>query len=169
MCTCMYSIIYRIENRDSCPLSLGLLSLSLSLSLLLCLSLCIITKLAPPPPKLLYLPSVLLSLTLRYWSSGKNWSTYLNMATSRPEVCLMSHVWMSHYVPIRHQLNGFNSKKKSSTGLYSGTKMSQTVQMSRSVFKYRVAKTHRMPDLYRSFLATKPYDYWLFCEKWPAT
>jgi len=32
----------------------------------------------------------------------------------------------------------------------------------------RVAKTHRMPYLYRSFSANEPYNLWLFCEKWPA-
>ena len=30
---------------------------------------------------------------------------------------------------------------------------------------FRVAKTHRMPYLYRSFSAQEPYDEWLFCEK----
>jgi len=34
---------------------------------------------------------------------------------------------------------------------------------------YRVAKTHRMPYLYRSFSAKEPYNYWLFCGTWPAT
>jgi len=34
---------------------------------------------------------------------------------------------------------------------------------------YRVAKTHRMPYLYRSFSAKEPYNLWLFCEKGPAT
>ena len=34
---------------------------------------------------------------------------------------------------------------------------------------YRVAKTHMMPCLYRSFSAKEPYYEWLFCEKWPAT
>jgi len=34
---------------------------------------------------------------------------------------------------------------------------------------YRVAKTHRMPYLYRLFSAKEPYDWWLFCGKWPAT
>ena len=34
---------------------------------------------------------------------------------------------------------------------------------------YRVAKTHRMPYLYRSFSAKEPYIRWLFCETWPAT
>jgi len=34
---------------------------------------------------------------------------------------------------------------------------------------YRVAKTHRMPYLYRSFSAKEPYNQWLICEKWPAT
>jgi len=33
---------------------------------------------------------------------------------------------------------------------------------------YRVAKTHRMPYLYRSFSAKEPYNRWLFCEKWTA-
>ena len=32
---------------------------------------------------------------------------------------------------------------------------------------YRVAKTHRMPYLYRSFSAKEPYNQWLFCEKRP--
>jgi len=30
---------------------------------------------------------------------------------------------------------------------------------------YRVAKTHRIPYLYRSFLAKEPYIQWLFCGK----
>ena len=30
---------------------------------------------------------------------------------------------------------------------------------------YRVAKTHRIPYLYRSFSAKEPYIQWLFCEK----
>jgi len=34
---------------------------------------------------------------------------------------------------------------------------------------YRVAKTHRMFYLYRSFSAKEPYNLWLFCRKWPAT
>jgi len=34
---------------------------------------------------------------------------------------------------------------------------------------YRVAKTHRMPNLYRSFSAKEPYIQWLFCRKWHAT
>jgi len=34
---------------------------------------------------------------------------------------------------------------------------------------YRVAKTQRMPYLYRSFFAKEPSYYWLFCGKWPAT
>jgi len=34
---------------------------------------------------------------------------------------------------------------------------------------YRVAKTHRMPYLYRSFSATEPYNKWLFYGKWRAT
>ena len=32
---------------------------------------------------------------------------------------------------------------------------------------YRVAKTHRMPYLSRSFSAKEPYNQWLFCEKYP--
>jgi len=31
--------------------------------------------------------------------------------------------------------------------------------------RYRVAKIHRMPHLYRSFSAKEPYNYWLLCEK----
>jgi len=34
---------------------------------------------------------------------------------------------------------------------------------------YRVAKTHRIPYLYRSFSAKEPYIQWLFCGKWSAT
>jgi len=34
---------------------------------------------------------------------------------------------------------------------------------------YRVAKTHRMPYIHRSFCSKEPYNQWLFCEKWPAT
>ena len=34
---------------------------------------------------------------------------------------------------------------------------------------YRVAKTHRMPWLYRSFPAYEPCSYWLFCGKGSAT
>jgi len=34
---------------------------------------------------------------------------------------------------------------------------------------YRVAKTRRMPYLYRSFSEKEPYNSWLFCGKRPAT
>ena len=34
---------------------------------------------------------------------------------------------------------------------------------------YRVAKTHRMSYLYRSFSTTESDNQWLLCEKWPAT
>jgi len=34
---------------------------------------------------------------------------------------------------------------------------------------YRVAKTHRIPYLCRSFSAKLPYNLWLFCGKWPVT
>jgi len=34
---------------------------------------------------------------------------------------------------------------------------------------HRVAKTHKMSCLYRSFCAKEPYNYWLFSGKWPAT
>ena len=30
---------------------------------------------------------------------------------------------------------------------------------------HRVAKTHRIPDLYKSFTAKEPYKQWLFCKK----
>jgi len=33
----------------------------------------------------------------------------------------------------------------------------------------RVAKTHRMPYLYKSFSVKEPYNSCLFCGKWPAT
>ena len=33
---------------------------------------------------------------------------------------------------------------------------------------YRLAKTHTMPRLYKSFSAKEPYDSWLFCGKRPA-
>ena len=32
---------------------------------------------------------------------------------------------------------------------------------------YKVAKTHWMTFLYRSFPAKEPYTKWLFCGKWP--
>jgi len=32
-------------------------------------------------------------------------------------------------------------------------------------FRYRVAKTHRMPYLLRSFSTKEPYNLWLCCEK----
>jgi len=35
--------------------------------------------------------------------------------------------------------------------------------------RHRVAKTHRIPYLYRSFSAKEPYISWLFCGKWSAT
>ena len=35
--------------------------------------------------------------------------------------------------------------------------------------KYIVAKTHRLPHLYRSLFIHEPYDFWLFHEKRPAT
>jgi len=31
--------------------------------------------------------------------------------------------------------------------------------------RYRVAKTHTMPFLYKSFALKEPYNEWLFCEK----
>ena len=34
-----------------------------------------------------------------------------------------------------------------------------------SVRSYRVAKTHRIPYLYRSFFAKVTYIWWLFCGK----
>ena len=34
---------------------------------------------------------------------------------------------------------------------------------------YRAAKIRKMPYLYRSFSAKEPYNWWLFCRKWPAT
>jgi len=34
---------------------------------------------------------------------------------------------------------------------------------------YRMAKTHRMPYLYRLFSAKEPYTLWLLCGKRPAT
>jgi len=34
--------------------------------------------------------------------------------------------------------------------------------------QYRVAWSHRMPYLHRSFPTKEPYHSWLFCEKWPA-
>ena len=34
---------------------------------------------------------------------------------------------------------------------------------------YRVANTHRMPYLYRSFSAKERYNQWLFCGKQPTT
>jgi len=37
------------------------------------------------------------------------------------------------------------------------------------MYVHRVAKTHRMPHLYKSFSAQEPYNWWLFCETWPAT
>jgi len=35
------------------------------------------------------------------------------------------------------------------------------------VCHYRVAKTHWMPSVYRSFSAKEPYNYWLFSEQRP--
>jgi len=35
--------------------------------------------------------------------------------------------------------------------------------------EYSVAKMYRMPYLDTSFSAEEPYNYWLFCEKRPAT
>jgi len=42
-------------------------------------------------------------------------------------------------------------------------------RFSRSGICYRVAKTHRIPYLYRSFSAQVTYIWWLFCGKWSAT
>jgi len=35
--------------------------------------------------------------------------------------------------------------------------------------KYWEAQNHRMPYIYRSFSAKEPWNWWLFCGKWPAT
>jgi len=46
--------------------------------------------------------------------------------------------------------------------------MREEAQINRAlgeVCNYRVAKTHRMPYLYRSFSAKDPYNQWLFREK----
>ena len=40
-----------------------------------------------------------------------------------------------------------------------------TSQGSSTGLRYRVAKTYRMPYVYRSFSAKEPYDERLFCEK----
>jgi len=40
------------------------------------------------------------------------------------------------------------------------------LQVSMCVYMYRVAKMHRMPDLYKSFSAKEPHKLWLFCGKW---
>jgi len=37
------------------------------------------------------------------------------------------------------------------------------------IYMYRVAKTHRMPSVYRSFSAKESYIWWPFCEKRPST
>ena len=37
-----------------------------------------------------------------------------------------------------------------------------------TISDHRVAKTHWMPYIYRSFSSKEPYNQWLFCEKWPA-
>ena len=42
---------------------------------------------------------------------------------------------------------------------------SEALFLHPSLDGYRVAKTHRMPYLHRSFSAKEPYNYWLFCEK----
>ena len=41
--------------------------------------------------------------------------------------------------------------------------------MHKCARKYRVAKTHRMPYLYKSFSTKQPCTLWLFCRKRPAT
>jgi len=40
---------------------------------------------------------------------------------------------------------------------------------SKWTFWYRMAKTHRIPFLHRSFSAKQPYNCWLFCVKLSAT
>jgi len=45
--------------------------------------------------------------------------------------------------------------------------VSDCISCVNSETAYRVAKTHRMPYLLRSFFAKGPYNQWLFCEKWP--
>ena len=40
---------------------------------------------------------------------------------------------------------------------------------SHHITRYRVAETHGIPYLYRSFSAKEPYNQWLFCGKWLAT
>ena len=48
---------------------------------------------------------------------------------------------------------------------------SQHVTVSQYLRKicYRVAKTHTMHYVHRSFFAKKPYNKWLICKKRPAT
>jgi len=47
--------------------------------------------------------------------------------------------------------------------------LSRVVYIDESWYLYRVAKTHRMPHLYRSFSAKEPCNQWLFCGKWPTS
>jgi len=39
----------------------------------------------------------------------------------------------------------------------------------RVLFVYRVAKSHKMPYLCKSFSAKEPCKKWLFCGKWPTS
>jgi len=55
------------------------------------------------------------------------------------------------------------------TSVVGGTSVCACVCMYIDVYMckciYRVAKTHRMPYLHRSFSAKEPYNLWLFCGK----
>ena len=44
-------------------------------------------------------------------------------------------------------------------------KRDYTMWLNKSDESYRVAWSHRMPYLQRSFFAKEPYNWWLFCEK----
>jgi len=52
---------------------------------------------------------------------------------------------------------------------YWGVESSSQNSTAAKCRSYRVAKTHRMPYLWRSFSAKEPCDLWLFFAKWPAT
>jgi len=50
-------------------------------------------------------------------------------------------------------------------GSYESSPPSSIITRGPCESSYRVAKTHRMAYLYRSFSAKEPYNEWLFCRK----
>jgi len=75
----------------------------------------------------------------------------------------------------RHQITAetSNCKRYSRTGETLEERVKQTqkpaIRFKVTIQRYKEAKMHRMPDVYRLFPAKEPYNPWLFCGKRPAT